>query len=180
MQSNRKHVSKQPQAKFRGREGTSQCYLEFSNIFYTKGKKTRDPNAAQLQSQAHKSLGCVIQSLASCSATYSGLSANKNIFRRKKNLKKKGSQQHDSAEGTLRQSRKQHRIIFGAVSRFLETHSTFLFHLLNNLRLGICTKHFIFFFFSYLVSFLPLKQQLQSRQKQASPQELTRILQRLD
>lgn len=34
--------------------------------------------------------------------------------------KKKGSQQHDSAEGTSRQSRKLRRILFGAVSRFLE------------------------------------------------------------
>lgn len=57
---------------------------------------------------------------------------------------KKGSQQHDSAEGTSWQSRKLRRVIFGAVSRFLETHSKFLFHLLNNLRLGICTKHFTF------------------------------------
>lgn len=89
--------------------------------------------------------------------------------------KKKASQQDDSAEGTSQQSRKPRRIIFGAVSCFLETHSTFLSHLLNNLQLGICTKHFIFFI---LFFFSLLKQQLQSRQKQASPQELTRILQR--
>lgn len=59
--------------------------------------------------------------------------------------KKKASQQDDSAEGTSQQSRKPRHIIFGAVSCFLETHSTFLSHLLNNLQLGICTKHFIFF-----------------------------------
>lgn len=47
LQSNRKHVSKQPQAKFGGRERRSQCYPEFSNIFHTEGKKTKDPNAAE-------------------------------------------------------------------------------------------------------------------------------------
>lgn len=82
-----------------------------------------------------------------CSATYPGLSASKNILYKKK---KKSLQQHDSAEHTSQQSCKLRRVIFGAVSCFLEntcSGSAFLFHLLNNLWPRICTKHFKSFFF---------------------------------